>query len=209
MSLGWPAAADLVVFPADDGGFRKKAVESRAQAAGRRTLNPELIATMEALLRENYPLATVLRRHSIAGGWEVFRDGDVLDIQLLLRMKAGDLGAAGRLYDRHASLVYSIAARTTADGDLARTAVIDTFRASKAEPVDPGSVRVSMARRARAIAVALARPPRETTDDLGVLVVDLVTTHGLTANQIGSILQRDRVEIAQLVNRMLSSRARR
>jgi hypothetical protein len=119
----------LSVFPLSDHGFREKAKQSLVSVARGYVLDAAMVAAIEALLRESYPLASVSRRESVANpGLEAFRDDDTLDVQLVLRMNAGDVTAAGRLYDRHAALVYSIVARTTADRDLSRRATVNTFR---------------------------------------------------------------------------------
>lgn len=209
MSLRGPVAR-LFVYPASDGVFQQTAERSFATVDRRHVIDPGVRSAMEALLRETYPLASVSPRERPTGsGWDVFRDGDVLDVQLVLRMQAGDLAAAGRLYDRHASLAYAIASRTTVDRRGTDAAVVTAFRTLMTDPIENGSVRVSLARTVRLAAIALTRSPPETADELGRMVVELAAFHNLSGGQIGAILGLSRTEVAAIVRRTLSDRARR
>ena len=67
------------------------------------------------------------------------------DVSLLERVAEGSAEALASLYDRHAAVVYSIAARTTGDATVASDIVQETFLAlwDRAELFDPtrGSLR--------------------------------------------------------------------
>jgi RNA polymerase sigma-70 factor (ECF subfamily) len=52
---------------------------------------------------------------------------DALDREALGRLAAGDLGALEGLYDRHATMAYSIAFRITADAAAAEDAIQEAF----------------------------------------------------------------------------------
>ncbi|MCU1673247.1 MAG: polymerase subunit sigma, partial [Frankiales bacterium] len=55
------------------------------------------------------------------------RDGDAADLLLWARARAGDAGAFGELFDRHAKAVYNFCFRLTADWSAAEDLMSATF----------------------------------------------------------------------------------
>jgi hypothetical protein len=106
---GWP-----VLYPHTDATFSRSVASSLALSGEGSVRDEVILSAVEALLRTSYPLATIQgrgARHPRGGpaSWEIFRDDLVLDHELLRRARAGEVAAAGQLYDRHHGFAYGIA----------------------------------------------------------------------------------------------------
>lgn len=206
----------LSIHPVADARFRH-AVERACSGLEQRPIGgPALLAAVTASLQLSYPLATVQSRPSpgprhALHEWDAFRDGTVLDDELLERARAGQPDATGQLYDRHHALAYDLAMRTALDAEAAMEAVIEVFRALLVRDDGHLSVRVRIARGARD--VAQAGRTRITSDQAPPdpltagqrTVIELARTHRLLGAEIASVLRLDIGDVRRLANEGLAA----
>ncbi|MFJ4715425.1 RNA polymerase sigma factor [Streptomyces sp. NPDC088785] len=93
--------------------------------------------------------------------------------QMLARLVRGEAAALGQLYDRHARLVYAVAARLAGDEDVARSVVMCVFQDLWTRPqgFDPKRYRLRTWLVAQACEHALARAGGTSCGDGGPFTV--------------------------------------
>jgi hypothetical protein len=203
----------LTLYPARDIRFTRVVQQSMAGIDGRPVDDPGVLAAMEALLVTTYPLATVQRRSAAAGNsWDVFRDAQALDVELLRRARRGESAAAGQLYDRHGRLTYSLALLVAGRPDAAAEAVVEAFQTVIATWPRAGTVRLCLARAAREAGerrasknVRIAPAPARAAMQRGV--IELATVHRLMGEEIASVLGLELRHVGALVKEGLEALA--
>jgi DNA-directed RNA polymerase specialized sigma24 family protein len=207
---GEGASAQLFAYPTTDARFAAHAVTSLSPLLGRPITDPAVLAAAEASLRSSYPLAALQPRPARASprrrgaAWDVFRDGEALDDELLRRARGGDRSAVGQLYDRHQGLAYSVAAAMAGRPPEAQDAVVTAFRVVIADHGAEGDVRVRLARTAREAALRRAPTAAEAAmratgpPDLPRMVLELALAHQLVARQIAAVLDVEVTEVRRL-----------
>ena len=166
-----------VCLPAFDVGFGERVRHVVSRERDRWDLDsPEGLALLQAVLRENYPSATVLSHGVSAGGR---RRTVVLDVY-----RDGCPGAAGcatnwaeAVYDRSGATAYRVAARVLGEGAAAESVVEQAFREVQTSAADGLSVEAGGAA-VEAATLRLANAARGTEDraPTAALTIDAVAT---------------------------------
>lgn len=197
----------VFVYPAGDLRFRATVETSMVHVGGRAIEDEAVLAAVEALLRTSYPLATLQVRPRAASGHgtvcDAFRDGVVLDDELVRRARAGEQAAASQLYDRHARLAYATAVHAAGRSSAALDAVVDAFHGVFLRQEDDLPVRIRLARAARDAALPASGPGASGPAGRGALrpaVVELAFVHHLSAREIAAVLRLTRSDVARLAN---------
>ena len=177
------------------------------------------MATVHTLLRSSYPMAHIQLRSDLPGGagpsmWDVFRDEDSFDRELVRRARHGDAESAGHLYDRHGSLALAVAIDAVRDPEAAATAVIAGHRTVIERPSAADPVRIQIALSTRSAAMSSVAPrergperPRGSTT-LQRSVIELALTHRLLGSEIALVLGLDIRDVRRLANDGLTAAAR-
>jgi hypothetical protein len=216
---GQGAGGQLFVYPASDTRFAADVVTSLSPLLGQPITDAAVLAAAEATLRSTYPLAALQPRPAKASpmrrgaAWDVFRDGEALDGELLRRAGRGDASAVGQLYDRHQRLAYSVAAAAVGPSPDAEDAVVTAFRVVISDDGEPGDVRIRLARTARETALRRvsgeAAMRRTGASDLQRLALELALAHRLVAGQIAAVLDVEVADARRLPPRPSGRHARR
>ncbi len=178
-----------------------------------------ILSAVEALLRTSYPLATIQgrgARHPRGGpeSWEILRDDLVLDHELLCRTRAGEVAAAGQLYDRHHRFAYGVALTTTGRPEVAARALVAAFGAVMVDTTSAGDVRLRLAAVARETALQATAPGDPADGDgRGVMndermAIGLARA-GLVGGEIALVMGLDVRDVRRLVNDGLATKAKR
>ena len=207
----WPS---IKRFPTGDTEFATAVDSSVESVGGRRVSDPGVVAAIQALLRETYPLASLRESLSDAGlppGWEAFRDEAVRDAEMIERAREGDERAFDELYDRHHLLAYHVAVQVAGHSDAAASAVVAAYRsviAGGSENAAPVGVRLAIAARRAALVAApgLARSSRQA---MARAVVELAGTHSLKRVEIATVLGIHDRDVPALANEGLNYMATR
>jgi len=202
-------------YPASDTTFRIDVQTRFARVTGA-VEDPTILAAVEALLRPRYPLAVIQVRDgalecAMTPALDAFRDGTVLDDELVRRARLGAAVARGQLYDRHQAVAYSMAAGVTGRVEAAGNAVVVAFQGLLLED-DPGmTTRVRVARRARDAAVrsgiSAARDPNDPLTALQRAVLELARVHRFLGTDIATVLGLDVRDVARLATEGLRALA--
>lgn len=195
MDIGGPQVS---VFPATDPHFTRSVEQALTSASGRRVEDAGILAAAQALLRTIYPLATLQRREETssrdASAWDAFRDGSVLDEELVRRARGGSTRAADQLFDRHQRLVYAVAIICAGRSAGALDAVEIAFRTVILEQTADQPVRIRLAIASRDAAARVAAPGSSgsvTRDRLPRTVLQLAHGHHLSGTEIAAVLKLD------------------
>ncbi len=207
-----------VLYPPSDAAFSRSVATSLAMSGGRVVKDEAILSAVEALLRTSYPLAIIQGRgvrHARGGpaSWEIFRDDQVLDQELLRRSRIGEIAAAGQLYDRHHRLAYGIALTTSGRPDVAAAAVVSAFSALMLDLTSAGAVRVRLAAVARETALQATVPGDLPDADGHGLANDERMAIGLAragflGGEIATVMDLDVRAVRRLVNHGLATKAR-
>ncbi len=208
-----------VLYPHTDATFSRSVATSLAMSGEGSIRDEVILSAVEALLRTSYPLATVQgrgARHPRGGpaSWEIFRDDLVLDQELLRRARAGEVAAAGQLYDRHHRFAYGIALTTSGRPEVAAGALVAAFGALMVDPASAGDVRLRLAAVARETALRATVPGDPPDADGRGLTNDERMTiglarAGLVGGEIALVMGLDVREVRRLVNHGLATKAKR
>lgn len=208
----------LSVYPVSDIRFRHAVETSYGGVDGLYPTGEGLLAAVSALIRPSYPLATVQPR-GWAGHrdetftWDAFRDGTVLDDELVRRARAGAPDATGQLYDRHAALAHDIALRTAGIPQAAADAVVTAFRTLMGEDDGHMTVRVRVARAARdaaldgSITSVTVHEDGDPMTQAQRTVIRLAHAHRFLGADIATVLRMDVRDVCRLANEGLAALA--
>jgi hypothetical protein len=195
-------AARLFLHPVGDPAFRDAVHRSFSGLPIDAVTDPAILAAVEASLLPTYPLAKVWRRSGEqVPAWDAFRDGSILDDELLRRARAGDREAGALLYDRNMRLAYSAAAQVLGPAPAAAAAVVSAFGAILLDHDAGLPVRLRLARTSRDLAVAAIEGSGGSGIVRANMVIDLIERHGLTVTQVAAVLRLHVSEVRCLVAR--------
>jgi len=193
-------------YPASDASFRMD-VQTRFERVTGTLEDPAILATVEALLRPRYPLAVIQVRdgaldRAMTPALDAFRDGTVLDDELVRRARLGAAVARGQLYDRHQAVAYAMAVHVAGPVEAAGNAVVVAFQGLMLED-DPGiTTRVRVARRARDAAlrsgISAVVDPNDPLSALERAVLELARVHRFLGTDIATVLRLDARDVARL-----------